>query len=459
MEHIRLQELISAVQGEFLSGNPHADVAAIVTDGRTLRKGDYFLALAGKNFDGHDFLRQALENGADGIIVSRENLDLGNPFPNFPAIVRVKDTLKALGDIAAYNRRKFTIPVVGVTGSNGKTTTKDMLAAILNGKGRTLCSEGNYNNQIGLPQTLLHLDTSHRFAVVEMGSSFPGEIQRLAEITAPTMGIVTNIGSAHLENFKSQEGVFEEKTALFRSLPDDGCAIVNADDPFLRRVMLSLGKENVTYGIEKVAQVTAKNIKLWPDYPSFDLCIGPDSVNVTLPVYGRFNVYNALAAAASAWKLGVGLDAIRTGLQGFIPSKMRMEVRRLISGTVFINDAYNANPVSVMESVESLVQTFPDREKVVVLGDMLELGLQAEAEHYKLGEFLASQPLSGIFLYGPLMEKAMLVLNNTSVKHFLEQDKLKAALKHAMPEGGVVLFKASRGMAIEKVADELFSEQ
>lgn len=458
MENYTLHELVNAVQGEFLSGNPHALIKDLSTDGRALRKGDYFIALTGKKFDGHDYLKQAVEKGAAGIIVSRHDIDMGNPFPDFPAIVRVPDTLKALGDIAHSYRMKFNLPLIGLTGSNGKTTTKEMLASILRLHGPTLSTTGNLNNQIGLPLTLLKLSSEHRYAVIEMGTSWPGEIQRLAGIASPSIGIVTNIGLAHLENFKSQEGVLEEKTSLFRALPDDGCAIVNVDDPFLRRFLASLEKPAVTYGLAGDAQVQAKNINLWPEYPSFDLCIGTQSTRVTLPVYGKFNIYNALAAAAAAWRLGIDMEDIRKGLEGFPAPKMRMEVHRLVSGVTVINDAYNANPTSVRESVQSMVNTFSDREKIVVLGDMLELGVQAEAEHFKLGEFLASQPLNRIYLYGPLMAKALQAIHHPSAKHFTRKEALEEDLKQSLPQGAVVLFKASRGMALEEVANKLVQE-
>jgi UDP-N-acetylmuramoyl-tripeptide--D-alanyl-D-alanine ligase len=459
MENFSLHELVSAVRGEFLSGNPHAPVRNLSTDGRALRRGDYFVALQGKNFDGHDFLKQAVERGAAGIVVSRQQIDLGNPFPDFPAIVRVNDTLKALGDIARCYREKFRIPLIGITGSNGKTTTKEMLASILRHKGPTVSTTGNFNNRIGLPLTLFNLTSEHRYAVVEMGTSIPGEIGRLTEIASPSVGIITNIGLAHLENFKSQEGVLEEKSTLFRSLPDDGYAVVNNDDPYLRKLLPSLEKASVTYGVEREAQVQAKNIRLWPEFPSFDLCIGAECVRVTLPLYGRFNVYNALAAAAAAWKLGIDSETIKQGLEHFSVPRMRMEVKKLISGVTIINDAYNANPTSVKESVQGMVTAFPDREKIVVLGDMLELGVQAEAEHFRLGEFLVSQPLSKVFLYGPLMEKAFLAMNNPSVAYFKKKDELEAALRKPLPPGAVVLFKASRGMALEEIANKMLSEE
>ncbi|MHB9154697.1 MAG: UDP-N-acetylmuramoyl-tripeptide--D-alanyl-D-alanine ligase [Endomicrobiales bacterium] len=455
MENFYLHELINAAKGEFLLGDPHSPVRTLSIDTRTIRSGDFFVALTGKNFDGHDFLRQAVEKRIAGVIVSRKDIDLGNPFPAFPAIVQVPDTTRALGDIAAYYRRKWQVPLAAVTGSNGKTTTKEMLASILSESGPTLCTHGNFNNQIGLPLTLLNLMPEHRYAVVEMGTSFPGEIRRLAEIALPTLGIVTNIGAAHLERLKDKEGVLREKSSLFDGLAYGGCAVLNADDPYLQGIVGSLKRECVTFGITGDAQVRARDIRLWPDKPSFELRINDRSVKVRLSVHGKFNVYNALAAAAAAWHLGIGIETIKEGLEKFLPVLMRMETRELRSGITVINDAYNANPSSMREAIEGLVQSFPDREKIVVLGDMLELGNGAEEEHRLLGEFIASRPLSRICLFGPLMEKALEPLKGQRVRHYLRKEELEVDLKDALTPGTVVFFKASRGMRLEDAVEKL----
>jgi UDP-N-acetylmuramoyl-tripeptide--D-alanyl-D-alanine ligase len=458
MENFNLKELIAATGGEFLLGDPHRAVTRVTTDTRALHRGDFYFAITGRNFDGHDFLKQAIEKGAGGLVVSRNDVDMGAPFPVFPAIVKVKDTFTALGDLAAAYRRKWCVPVVGITGSNGKTTTKEMLASILRQEGKTLATEGNFNNQIGLPLTVLNLAAVHEYAVIEMGSSWPGEIQRLAQIAAPCIGIITNIGCTHLENFKNQEGVFREKQELFSSLPEDGCAVLNRDDPFLNTLSDKLKTEQVTYGLGPDADIHASDIRLWPEFPTFKLHIEGKTFEVKLPVYGKFNIYNALAAAAAAWKLGIDGDFIRNGLEAFTSAKMRMEKHTLMSGATLINDAYNANPSSVRESVEGLVQAYPDREKTVVLGDMLELGADTAKLHRELGEFLALQPLSRIYLYGPLMENAANVLKNASVRYFTKREELEIDLRKSLPDGSVSLFKASRGMRLEEVINNLLDE-
>ncbi|OGS34926.1 MAG: hypothetical protein A2293_06680 [Elusimicrobia bacterium RIFOXYB2_FULL_49_7] len=458
MENITLRELISAINGQFVIGDPHSTIRGISIDTRTIHRGDFYFAITGKNFDGHNFVKQALEKGASGIVITRHDIDLGNPFPAMPAVVKVADTFSALGNLAKYYRRKWQIPVVGITGSNGKTTTKEMIASILGQKGQLLKTEGNLNNQLGLPLTLLKMTGQDYCAVVEMGTSFPGEIQRLADIACPSIAIVTNIGMAHLERFQDQEGVFNEKKMLYAGLPPDGCAIVNVDDPYLTRLTSSLPCEVITIGIEHDAIVRAFKVDLWPGKPQFELKIENESISVSLPIHGQFNVYNALAAAAVGWKMGFDLLQIKNGLEAFQSAGMRMEAKTLVSGVTVINDAYNANPSSMRESLTSLVHSFPEKDKIVVLADMLELGEQSELQHQKLGEFIASQPFAKVFLFGPQMEHALRALYSLNVKHFLNREKLETEIKQSVTPGSIVFFKGSRGMRLEDTLQRLFAE-
>ncbi|MBN1622615.1 MAG: UDP-N-acetylmuramoyl-tripeptide--D-alanyl-D-alanine ligase [Endomicrobiales bacterium] len=458
MENIYLYQLVDAVKGEFLLGDPHSTVTSVSTDTRTLRKGDYFFALTGDNFDGHNFLQTAVEKGAKGVIVSRGDIDLGKPFPYLPAIIKVKDTLTALGDLANFYRKRFDIPVVAITGSNGKTTVKEMVSAILSLKASTLCNYENYNNQIGLPMTLFNLNSSHKYAVLEMGTSSPGEIKRLSEIAEPAIGAITNIGFTHLEKLADPDGVYNEKKSLLHSLPEKGWAIINKDDKYLDGAVNEVKTNVITYGLNRSARVYAYDIKLWPGYPSFKINIDGTSTPIKLVVYGSFNIYNALAAASIAWALGIDLELIKKGLENFAGPKMRMSVRNLISGTTVINDAYNANPSSMRESILSLVKTFPDRDKVLVLGDMLELGKKTEEEHLKLGEFLNTQPVIQIYLYGVLMEKTFLSLKGAPVKYFKQKKDLIEELRNLSLQNSVVFFKASRGVKLEQVIEKVFPE-
>jgi len=462
MEKYYLSELINATKGEFMSGDPHAPVINISTDSRTVCRGDYFIALTGKNYDGHNYIKQAIEKRAGGIIISSEveNLDSSIPaFPNFPSIVRVKDTLQAFGDIAGSYRRKWPMPLVAITGTNGKTTTKEMLYSILSTTGATLCNKGNMNNQVGVPVTLLSLGSKHSYAVIELGTSWPGEIARLSNITAPDIGIITNIGAGHLENFKDLDGVFAEKRALVDSLSSNGTAILNADDPYLQR--LTPAAELITFGLSEKATIRATNVRLWPDLPSFETNIAGEHVHIRLPIYGKFNIYNALAAIAAAVKLGIEVKDIVKGLEKFSLPKWRMEKHQLLSGALVINDAYNANPSSMRESIDSVVESFQDKEKIVVLGDMLELGENSKLEHKKLGEFLSAKPLTRVLLFGEQMESAYNALKDsgTEARHFDKKEELVLEIRRHINSDSVILFKASRGMGFEEVVDSIISRE
>lgn len=459
MIKLTLSELVRAVNGEFLLGDPRGVINAVSIDTRSLRKGDYFFALSGKNFDGHNYLIQAIEKGAAGLVVSRKDIDIGNPFPAPPAIVCVKDTQAALGDLAAFLRRKWDIPVVAVTGSNGKTTTKEMLSSILRQKGPALSTSGNLNNQIGLPLTIFNLNKAHEFAIVEMGTSWPGEIGRLAKITAPDIGIITNIGMTHLENFKTDENVFKEKSELIDALPASGTAVLNADDPFLAKAAARLGKKAVTFGIENKADVTCKNLKLWPGNPAFELVVGGRAITtITLPVFGRFNVYNALAAAAAAWKLGMSPVFIKNGLESFVVPNMRMNVINLISGATLVVDAYNANPSSMQSAMRTFAESFQDRDKVAVLGDMLELGDASREEHKKLGQFVDMMPFSHVHFFGPMSVFAHAAVKEGKSTHHENKDHLINDIKNLVSSNTAVFFKASRGMHFEEIIDALLMD-
>ncbi len=460
MENFHLHELINAVKGEFLLGDPHLNVDRVSIDTRSIHKGNVYFALIGKNFDGHTFLKEAIDKGASILVISSHNVELGNPFPVMPAIIRVPDTTTALGDMAAAYRRKFKIPVVAVTGTNGKTTTKQMLASILEHRAPVLATEGNFNNQIGLPLTLANLSEKHSYAVVEMGTSYHGEIKRLCEIARPSVGIITNIGVAHLNNFVNQEGVYLEKKTLLESLPSDGCAVLNIDDHYLAQLQDTLPCETITFGLTGKAQISARDLKLWPDYPQFDLVINQQSIHIKMPVYGHFNVYNAMGAAAAAFKLGMTIEEIRAGIESFKPAAMRMEVKELLASNItVINDAYNANPSSMREALSSLFQSFTDREIVMVLGDMLELGVSADEEHRQLGEFLKTQPGGTILFYGPLMHKAFEACDNPDARHFTDMHKMMAELERSLKPGMVVFFKGSRGMKLETAAHKVMSRE
>jgi len=458
MESFYVKDLIKAVGGRFLLGDPKSEVKSVCVDSRVLKRGEFFFALKGKNFDGHDFIKNAVEREAGGIVYSKEDADFAKPFPKFPSIIKVSDTLAALAALAkAYRARFPKIKVTGITGSNGKTTTKEMLVSILKRKFSTAFNKGNFNNRIGLPLSVLNLNKENAHAVFEMGTSEFGEIKILADIVSPDAAIITNIGLAHLETFKNPEGVFKEKRALFERVSNDGFAVINNDDKILKEMPRKAYSKTITFGLYGGADVYAKNIALLDGEQSFELHAGSKSALINTPVKGKFNVYNALAAAAAAYGHGMSLEDIKAGIENFEPPSMRLETRVLKNGITLINDAYNANPSSMKESVLAAVESYADKDVYLVLGDMAELGEKAGEHHAQIGEFIDGLKIKGVYLAGGLISRAK---ENISSKPVFcvqkRQDLIEKLLKEPFNSKSVVLFKASRSSKLEEVFDAVF---
>ena len=318
-------------------------------------------------------------------------------------VIGVPDTLRALGDIASLWRRRFSLPLVAITGSSGKTTTKEMLAAIAVRSRKILVTEGNLNNLIGLPHTLLKIREEHELAVVEMGTNSPGEIARLAEIAAPDIGLITNIGPAHLEGLGSFEAIREEKGALFQVMNGRGTAIINRDDDAVGILARRWRGDRITFGLKSGADITARRVETaGPEGVRFTLVIDGIEVPVRLAAPGRHNIQNALAAGAAAWALGIEREEIAAGLNAFCPVPGRMEIRRLGNGAFVIMDTYNANPASMRESLVTLQGLRKEGRTIAILGDMLELGTQARELHEEIGSILVKTGVDRVFLKGPL---------------------------------------------------------
>lgn len=453
MESFYLKDLIKAVNGKFLLGDPNLLVKSVSIDSRTVKKGQFYFALKGKNFDGHDFIKECIEREAGGIIYSREDIDLAKPFPRFPSIIKVEDTLIALGDLAkTYRKRCEKTKVVGITGSNGKTTTKEILASILDKKGKTVWNKGNFNNRIGLPLSVLNLQLDTEYAIFEMGTSLNGEIKILSDIIAPDAAIITNIGHSHLETFISPTGVFKEKRALFDSVAADGFVVINADDDILKGISQKTYSKAITFGLYGGADVYARNITLWSDKPKFELNIAGEVVEIIMPVKGKFNIVNALGAAAVAYGLGLSMKEIKAGIESFTPPAMRMEAAETDSGTVLINDAYNANPSSVKEAILGVCECYPDSEINLVLGDMLELGEKSCEYHSELGKFINDLPkVYNVYLLGNMTEHTKNAINKKPVYRASDSEELLDLLKKSNNTPKTVyLFKGSRGMKLEE---------
>ena len=454
-----LKEWSTATSGVLRQGDPGASTHGVSIDTRTLKPSDLFFALKGPRFDAHDYLDDAVKAGAAALVVHR--LPAGWTPPSALGVIEVPDTLAALQAAARQHRAVIRATLVGITGSNGKTTTKEMLAAILSRRGKTLATAGNYNNHIGLPLTLLRLDPDHRYGVIEMGTSMPGDMDLLADLTRPEAGLITNVGQDHLEFFGTPEGVLKENWKLYERLAGDGFAVLNIDDPLLAPKATSLSCHVIRYSTQQPADVYAKDIRPWPWPMRFTLVIGGKSYPAELPVIGPLQVLNAVAAAAVATGLNVPPEQIIAGLAEFKPAAMRMQVTTHPSGAVLVNDAYNANPSSVQLAVESFCASFPQTPRWAVLGDMRELGDTARAAHRELGRWLATQPLDRLYLYGRdsrFIEEGVREKKPSTLK--VERYRKKSLLGKAVAgslitERPAILFKASRRMRLETLIQEL----
>lgn len=457
------EEIVKVTGARTRSGRPpsRGGIRRLCTDSRDVRAGDLFLALAGERFDGHRFAASALRRGALGALVqSGTKLE---PRPAARAwLLEVPDTLRAYQDLAAYHRERFAIPVVAVTGSNGKTTTKDMIADVLTQRWRTLKTEGNLNNRIGVPQTLLRLQARHRAAVIEMGVDRPGQTTRLCEIARPTVGIITNVGPDHLEFFGTLETSARAKGELIDFIPPDGALVLNVDDDFYGALASRASGRVVAFGLSDRAQVRAVDVKHDPRRGMrFRLVLrgGPRGVRVTLPAHGLHNLSNALGAAAVGHALGLGAAAIAKGLARFKPAAMRSQVLS-VHGVRIVDDCYNANPASMLVAIDLLVSLGGSGRRIAVLGDMLELGPRAPALHREVGAHVAQRRVSDLIVTGALgrvIAEGARAAGMRADRIHEEADARDAGLLAARlaGKGDVVLVKASRAMRLETVVEAL----
>jgi UDP-N-acetylmuramoyl-tripeptide--D-alanyl-D-alanine ligase len=422
--------------------------AGVSTDSRALERDNLFVALHGPHFDGHAFLDQAMQRGAAAALVDRA---VETALPN----VRVQDTRTGLGQLAAAWRARHTMPLVAVTGSNGKTTVKEMIAAILGQRGSLLVTQGNLNNDIGVPLTLLRLERTHRHAVIEMGANHPGEISYLTRITRPTVALITNAGPAHLEGFGSIEGVARAKGEIYQGLSMDGIAVINSDDVYapLWRELADVHRM-ITFGLQVPADVRAE----WRQESSGSVLqlsspVGMTEVKLSLP--GRHNVMNALAAAAAALAAGAVLSDIKKGLEAMRPVHGRLERTTGLGGAELIDDTYNANPASLQAALDVLAACAT--RKWLVLGDMGELGEGAAALHEQAGEWARAAGVEALYATGELSRHAARTFG-AGAEHFANHAALIAALTGRLgrENGGVtILVKGSRSAHMEEVVAAL----
>ncbi len=456
------QDIQAATGGKPMAGPAQAEFEGVATDSRQIAPGDLFVALRGENHDGHQFVDDVVARGCRGLVVERAQTDPVHCERLHQAgvmVVGVEDTLRALGALAAYHRRRMPARIVALTGSNGKTTTRAMTASILRQGFDTLATEGNLNNEIGVPLTLFRLAPHHAIGVIEMGMNHPGEIDRLARIATPDIGMITNVAPAHLEGLLTVEGVRDAKGELLDHVAPEGRAVLNADDPLVRELAVRSRAEVLFFGQASDAHVRAEAIDATASGTRFALELPGASGPVTLKIPGAFMVSNALAAAAAAHVLGMDLDAIRAGLAAVEPVAGRMQIQHLAAEITIINDCYNANPASAAAAIATLSSLKGRSRGILVLGDMLELGREAAALHRLTGERAGRAGLARLYAHGPHAEEVAAGARTAGMSADRILTGSVPAICHdlttQLEPGDWVLIKGSRGMRMERVVEAL----
>ena len=448
MKELTLKQIADWCGGKVSARFEHLRVSRMQSDSRKVRSGDLFVALKGAKADGHDFAETAINHGAVAALVSRP---ISEKLPS----IEVEDTLRAYGEIAAGYRKLTGVKVVGITGSVGKTTTKEMTASILEAVYHTAKTEGNHNNNLGLPMTIMDMPENTEVAVLEMGMNHSGEMEYLSDIARPDLAIITNIGTMHIEHLGTREGILQAKLEIMRGMPDDGAGVFNGDEPLLWNIR-AIGKhKKYYYGIENHAcDITATDIVELDDGVRFVVHGFGQQFELFVPMLGRHAVYNALAATTVGLLLGVKPEQIQARFSSFHNTGMRQKIY-VKNGVTIIEDCYNAGPESTEAALDVLAGIKTDGRRIAVLGDMLELGNRSAAEHYRIGR-LAVGKADLLLPYGEHSVRTLTGaitggMNPKNTDHFDTHEDMAHMLKMRVSEGDVVLFKGSRGMRMEKV--------
>ncbi|SHE38726.1 UDP-N-acetylmuramoyl-tripeptide--D-alanyl-D-alanine ligase [Caldanaerobius fijiensis DSM 17918] len=456
-----IDDILSATGGKLVCGTKNVNITGITTDSRTVKNGDLFIPLKGQNFDGHDFIWQALENGAVAVMSSK---DLA--LETSKVVIKVDDTLVALQRIAEYHRRRFDrLKVIGVTGSTGKTTTKEMISCILSQKYNILKTKGNYNNQIGLPLTILNLKPEHDIAVLEMGMSSFGEIRNLKNIAKPDIAVYTNIGISHIEKLGSRENILRAKLEMIEDFTEDDYVVLNADDDMLLKAKENMHSRVITYGVDR-GDIRAFGIEQ-RDKLHFNVKFpGADDgvLNVEIDTYGKHNVYNALAAIAVGFIYKLDATDIITGLRDYRPEKMRLNIVKT-KDLIIIDDAYNASPDSMKAAIDVLHDIGKDGFKTIaVLGDMKELGDYSYIAHRDVGKYVHQKGIDILVSVGRFagyIADGALECGMEPERIYKADDNREAIelLKKILKKGDVILVKGSRAMMMEEITSFLRREE
>ncbi|QQE78161.1 UDP-N-acetylmuramoyl-tripeptide--D-alanyl-D-alanine ligase [Alicyclobacillus sp. SO9] len=445
------------IGGQLLSGPANAQIKGLTIDSREIQPGFMFVAFEGQHVDGHDYISQAVQNGATAVLVGKDNA------PETPAniaTIKSDDALAAIQKLAVYERDHCTGPVVAVTGSNGKTTTKEMLKSVFATLGPCLATKQNQNNELGLPLTLLRHDASHTSIVVEMGMRARGEIEELSTIAKPTTGIITNIGHSHLELLGSQEQIALAKTELLESLPEDGYAVLLSDDPWLRKLAHKTSAQIVWFGMSEDCDAWAENVSIAGNSTMFTAHVLGSSAKVTLPTLGQHNVLNALSALLAGAVNGLQLQKMAEALQQVSSVSGRLHQVPGKDDRIIIDDCYNASPSSMSASLHVLQQVAGQKNMpaAAILGDMYELGTFAEEGHRQTGALAAQMGIQHVITVGQMsrwIAEGVRKMGKTAVHEFSDTKALLEELDRILPPHSAVLVKASRGMHLEEIVRAL----
>ena len=456
---MKYEDILKSTGGEALISQGSVECRGVSIDTRTISPGDLFVAIRGAHFDGHDFVQDAVDKGAAAVVMEKP-IKINKEVPS----VKVESTEKALGDMASWWRGRFKVPCVAITGSNGKSTTKEMISAIAGSFGQVLKTEGNFNNLIGLPLTVFRWTEEHKAAVLEMGMNAPGEIRRLTSIADPDIGVVTNVTAAHLEKLRTVEEVAKAKAEIFEAMNHKGTAVINDEDPFVRKMGEAFKGRVVSYGMRNDSTVQFRHmVSEGLDSTELTFRIEGEERTLNIPLPGTHNVMNALAAFAAGHALGLDIDTMIERFSNFKKMAMRFECVQLSNGVRLVNDSYNANPQSMKAAFRTVSAAKRAGRFIAVLGDMLELGEQASKLHEEVGRSVAKCGVQKLFIYG---EHSADVASGAKAEGLRDADIVLAddvsgigpMLLSYVNAGDVILVKGSRGMRMERVVDFLKRE-
>lgn len=455
MKKIRLniEDLFELSGSEIFNPDDFIDTAFVSIDSRNIKKNSIFIAIKGEKFDGHSFINEAVQNGASTVIINRSNY---KKYKNLnQTIVTVEDTVKTLGELAARWRNKLNAKVISITGSNGKTSTKDMLFDILSTKFKVNKTTANNNNHIGVPLTLLATDNSYDYLILEQGTNHFGEIEYTANIARPDYSLITNIGDSHLEFLVDRNGVLEEKEKLFAATElNNGTVFINCDDKLLKGIRKKYSR-TVTFGIKSACDFTGDILGYSDDGRSnLSIKIKNLSIETVLPLYGSANAKNFLACTAVAYSLGMSPEEIKKAAEKLVPASKRLSVK-IKNDHIIIDDTYNANPASFENAIELLRKIKKHKNKILVIGDMFELGKSAFEKHMGLYKVIQKARISRVICIGEMMKYLSMKLNEIGItsQHFQNRNELAGFIQKLELKNTVVLFKGSRGMKMEEFFD------